>query len=253
MLLQFYGFGCLAILTSVIWFGFMQPGRSQTALVLSNNTIEPSMNHELLISQASTGFTFQFPPTGAPGNRGDAASRPDVNPIVLVPITNVGQTFSFPTFWIYISPQLTFPATAELILRDAISANRSEIYRATFPITQRNGIIGLQVDDTTLSLMPQRYEWSLDVAGSLLYGSFDIVAPNPQLQNQLAQVPRKHRVEIYAANGLWFETVTELMLGRCEGNDSILDIYWRRLLAHEWVDLPDLAGESLLSCSNIVY
>lgn len=76
------------------------------------------------------------------------------------------------------------------------------------------------------------------------------VIPSPQLISQLkaAKTPRE-RVILYAKNGLWHETVTELAeLRRTNPQDAELTTDWAALLEHPGVRLDEMVSEPLVPC-----
>ena len=202
---------------------------------------------------------FEPPNDGAPGDRKDAGSRPfcpesDTPFTALVPVTNLGFTASEnPTFWLY-TPYSS--GVVELILRD--EQTKDTVYQTQFQVTEGPGIISFQMPDTAPLLeIDKKYRWTFDflchapadalsVTGVILRKSL-----TSTLENQLANASPKQRVALYAREGLWHDTLTELgQLRLANPQDAELTAMWTELLQNSWVGLPELAPVELITSPN---
>ncbi len=209
-------------------------------------------------------LNYEPPNNGAPGDRGDgknAGTRPfcpsTEKPFTaLVPATNWGETYGeHPTFWLYI-PYGT--SSLELILRD--ENTKDEIYRTEFPVTNGPGIMSFPLPSTAPPLKVEtKYRWRFFLFCSdnksdyfSVNGVIKRVELNSDVQNQLEAANNgRERVLIYAENGIWHETLTELVKLRLpHTQDPQVTADWNALLEHPWVRLENIADEPLV---NVLY
>jgi hypothetical protein len=204
---------------------------------------------------------YEPPPRGAPGDRKDGGRRrfcPETRKpfTALGPATNWGETVAeHPTFWLYVPYQ---SASVELVLYDEEN-NYTDPYRTTFQVTEGPGIISFRLPPTAPLLKVGRmYRWQffffcnptsqsdfLSVSGVVVR-----VEPSSKLMSQLeaAKTPRE-RVIVYAKNGLWHETLSELAeLRRANPQDAELATDWAALLQHPVVRLEEMVSEPLVPC-----
>lgn len=220
-----------------------------------------------------TTIQFELPPVpsrGAPGKRGEGASRGECirseQPFTaIVPAvasktkTDVwGLTTSeHPTLFAYV-PFGAKCTTIEFIVQDG--AGKS-IYRMPVAVPSKPSLISIRLPATAPSLQSdQLYHWSLQATLTAktsdstdsqpppdIYavdGWIQRVSLNSTLSQQLQQATPGQQVRLYAANGIWFDAVTTLAALRLANpKDAELAKDWQQLL--QSVKLAAFAGEPL--------
>ncbi len=228
------------------------------------STSEPDIRGETKL-QAQSDVDFQPPNRGAPGQRSDAGSRRpcpnyDYNSeklmTALVPMSKWDETLApYPTFWFYI-PVKT--GMAELVLKE--EATNTILYEHKFYITQGLGIVSFKLPETTPPLeVNKAYKWEFFFSCNLnsqanfkLSGVVARIATSPELQQELEQAEPQKKVEIYARNGLWYETVTLLAeLRQADPQNEELAADWVSLLQDEDVNLSKITQEPILPCCQM--
>lgn len=208
------------------------------------------------IPSVQVAVKFEPPSRGAPGDRKGSSSRricPAVaKPLTaLIPPSNLGLTLSkHPTFWFYIP--YTSDSQAEFILLDD---NEEAVYQQIVSLKGTPGIINLQLPENIALETGKQYKWQFSYICNPRFRADDIyvegaveVAATENLVNPLlvGKTPEE-QLKIYAANGLWFETVTILaQLRRDDVKNSAIANEWLELL--QSVDLETLATEPILDC-----
>ncbi|MEB3277597.1 MAG: DUF928 domain-containing protein [Lyngbya sp.] len=218
-------------------------------------------------------FNFQPPDRGAPGTRADAGSRGGCSQspnqsqklTALIPTTNWGETIAaHPTFWLYIP---TRPAAVEFLLTEEDS--EKVVYEGKFPITQGPGIVSFPLPETAPPLEEGKtYRWiftfscpseqmSTSTNSNIpipptVSGVIARIAPSAELSQQLENASRGEKILLYAENGLWYETLTELAeLRRTQPQNPQVAAQWLNLLQHEAVKLNNIVQEPILSCCQV--
>ncbi|MCC5638785.1 DUF928 domain-containing protein [Nostoc sp. CHAB 5844] len=174
---------------------------------------------------------------------------------VLVPENNpVLTTVERPKLFFYI------PKTAktsvkgfELILHNA---NEQVIYQKKYKVNQQPGIFSLDLPadkNQPLLEVEQEYNWYLVIKCNRTDPSYDQVVggtvkqivPDKKLTSKLKKASPRERAALYAANGIWYDSLTILaQLRRQRPNDAALQTDWRSLL--ESVKLGNIVSETLL-------
>lgn len=200
---------------------------------------------------------FKPPLRGAPGERKDSGSREPSGCsaiLAMVPSTNFGLTVSaYPTFWLYL-PSL--PKLRELtltLLRERENGEQEIVYRTKFKITQNSGIASFHLPQAAPPLeIGRQYRWIFSCGAIARYGAIKRVALKPEIEHQLEQATPRERVLIWAENGLWYETLTELAkLRYTRPQDTQLAADWANLLQHRMVDLDELIEKPLVPCCHL--
>lgn len=210
---------------------------------------------------AATPIRFSLPAEGAPGYRGDAATRDTCNDvgisrlIALVPGTNLGLTIAErPTFWFYVSKQVKSTTPVEFMLVDE---QENTVYQDRFEVTVSPGIIGIKLPQNVSALeIGKRYRWVLSVVCNP--GNSREIANvdgevwrvyKPELQQKLNRVSGRDHILLYAENGLWYDTLTNLIeLRRQNPQDTQLAKDWEDLLRHPDIVLVQIVNELVVSC-----
>lgn len=196
---------------------------------------------------------------GAPDNRRSAGTRSDcisannqIEELVsLMPSkNNIGTTLSpYPTIFVYV-PQ-TNNRKGEFI----ITEGNTTVYSSTTELSSQAGIINLDIprDSNVFELGAGRdYKWTFAIVCNPQNRSEDEYVSgyvrridNPQLEEKIQQVPTDERLDFYAREGIWLETITTIVQMRQNNpQDSALANDWQSLL--ESVGLEDIASQPLI-------
>lgn len=212
----------------------------------------------------NTGITFNAPPPptdqGAPRGRSQGgASRGDCTQYqqltALVPNTEGrvwGLTAStHPTIWFYLPSALTADTAIEFVLQDA---SDQELYRTQFTATTQPGLIRLSVPNTAPALeLDKPYLWTLAIYCNPARPSDSVyvqgIVQRPPLtsdqQRQLATATPLERSRLYAASGLWYDSLTTLANLRVT-NSTQAESAWAELLRQ--VGLEAMAEQPISAC-----
>ena len=243
------------------------------ALVLgfaSSKTVQAQSQPPSILAKSTVNFQPRSD-IGTPGRRerlgtrglcpqdGANASKPQKALTSLLPVrtaqANLGLTISgYPTFFFYL-PETT-GREVEFLLTDA---DDRKVYSSTFAVTGEPGVIGLSLPKNA-GMAPleigKDYHWYFSIvchpgdadksSDPIVGGWIRRVEPSsPLLAEQLENSPLRDRVALYAADGIWYETLTALAQLRYDNpNDRALAQTWANLLRS--VGLSDIAQESLI-------
>lgn len=212
----------------------------------------------------------KFPDNGAPkGRRRGGTSRRDGCPKLKTPITalvpgeeNNHKSFlastvaEYPTFWVYVPELPSNLRSGEFVLQDE---EGNDILRTLIPLPETSAVIGLRLPSNPQYALKQdlKYHWYFrlycgQAQNQPEYFYVDAwvrrVALTPELQKQLGKAkPRDYTV--YAANNIWYDTVTTLAeLRRTNPGDRLLGQEWTKLF--KAVGLEELAQAPIVLRSN---
>lgn len=157
-----------------------------------------------------------------------------------------------PTFWFYVPYTQDLTATTEFILQDSAG---NDIYRNAIALPEKPGVIGVSLPYIASLQVGKTYRWYLKVrcnqqqtASVPIYVEGDIQRVNLDsrvMQQSEAAVSPQQKVAIYAANGIWFDSLTMLAQMRQKNpNDASLAEDWQSLL--QSVKLDNLATAPLV-------
>ena len=180
---------------------------------------------------------------GRPADREGTGSRGDCPPVdvqltALVPHGNLGSFIEpYPTLWFYVPYQASEVALAEFSLQDE---QNNDVYRTNFSLPQTPGIISLNLAIATPLEINKTYQWYLKIYCTqqelstpvFVRGWVKRVAIKPELEQQLKEVntPRQ-RIALYAQNGIWYSTLTDLaQLRLTSPADTNFNQDWANLL-----------------------
>lgn len=196
---------------------------------------------------------------GAPDNRRSAGTRSDCisannqieELIALMPSNNnIGTTLSpSPAIFVYV-PQ-TNNKKGEFI----ITEGNETVYNSTIELPSQAGIIQLDIPrDSSVSGLKagQDYKWTFTIVCNPQNRSEDEYVSgyvkridNSQLEAEIQQIPTDERLDFYAREGIWLETVNTIVQMRQNNpQDSALVADWQNLL--ESVGLGDVASQPLI-------
>ncbi len=216
----------------------------------------------LALVSVNPAIGFEPPNDGAPGRRQDSGSRPGCPQpngqlTALIPTTNLGKTLAErPTFWLYVPYS---EGEVELILEDENTGN--SVYNTTFSVSQGPGIIHYRLTNDAPPLeVNKRYRWRffffcnpdnkadvLSVNGIIIRESL-----TDDLNRQLQAASPKERIDLYAARGLWYDTLTEIAQSyQANSQDTELAQKWANLLNHPIVQLEQFLSTPLVPCCSL--
>lgn len=255
------------LLLSAFLIGMNVAGPVMAQLVAQQTQAARSRSHRPVRFKAP-----RAPERGAPGQRGQGASRgpcqPNEQPLTaLVPtwetliqrspreqirVSNVLglTTQAQPTLWFYVPKAIN--VSAELVLQDA--ANKT-LYRTRLAPPQQAGIVGVQLPSTAPALEPQKhYRWFFKVKSTcnpkqvpqLTYveGWIQRITLDAGPRDRIQQSSPAERAALYAENGVWFDAVNAIAeLRRANPTDTTLIEDWQTLLKS--ANLEALAGQAI--------
>jgi hypothetical protein len=192
-------------------------------------------------------------PSGRQGgtHRGSKLCPAGLSITPLVPPTNIGLTLTeSPTIFVYV------PRTSAKVEFTVLNEREEEVvYEKTFKL-DKSGIVGVTIPATgnNKSLeVGKRYVWSFslvcdpeDRSGDLVVKGFvQRIEPQATLKNDLANADQMTRLNVYATNGIWYETLATLaQMRRQTPGDARLTAKWTQLLESQ--GLESVAAQPLL-------
>lgn len=204
---------------------------------------------------------------GSPSKREGAGSRgkcPLLEPplTALVPINSpILTTAKYPTFWFYVPYPKTQGLEAKFVFNAKPRKKEDKVYRAQFLLENTPGIIRVTLPETVSPLeIDRQYSWSFavicnpkdssdnpNVSGGVQRRSIS------QLENELgAAASERERAIIYAANGLWLDSLTSLAeLRLAKLNDDTVKTDWEDLLGAETVELDEFSDKPIVDCCKV--
>jgi hypothetical protein len=230
-----------------------------------NSTVQAALPDRIALN-----YTPPPPPNrGAPGNRGEGASRGctiNNQPLMaLVPSTEqtvdtatLTQVWGLtsvdhPSFWFHLPYDPTKLSSIEFVLQ---TEQDQTIYRTTVPLPATAGIMQVQLPSTINPLEPdQRYHWFFKVRAScqpnqapmLSYveGWVQRTRLDPALDRQIAEAAPLQKATLYAENGIWYDALTTLAeLKLAAPEDQAIAQDWTNLL--KAIGLENLATQPLI-------
>jgi hypothetical protein len=206
-------------------------------------------------------FNFDQDGRSEPGRRKGAASRGNCPPIqpaltALIPKTNLGLTTKdYPTLWFYVPYSATDIPKAELMVLDENQRPMLE-KPIIVQLSGTPGIMGITLPSTAKPLeFEQKYRWYFELVcdpenpsnNPTVDGWIQRVQPSQELMTQLENSPTQSSYLMYAENGIWYDTVTNIIQTMAVNpSDATLTQDWSDLL--EAVGLQELREASLTDC-----
>ncbi|BAY78846.1 hypothetical protein NIES25_53250 (plasmid) [Nostoc linckia NIES-25] len=239
------------------------------------------LNTSLALAEKSNPINFNPPPPpadrGAPGNRGEGASRgqctqSSVPLTALVPSyeqqlkQGTNQTLTItevwgltsreqPSFWFYIPYEKSSIQTIEFVLK---TDNDTIIYRQNITAPPVPGIVRVQLQNQKSLLQANKpYHWFFNVkvacdsqpATSYVEGWVQRVNLDVSLQEQIKKSSPRQQAALYAKNGIWYDaltTIAELRLANLDNSQLTED--WEYLL--KVVKLEKLLTKALIGTTR---
>jgi Domain of Unknown Function (DUF928) len=206
-----------------------------------------AQSRPILLSQ---NVNFKPPNVTAPGNRQGGTHRGIIRDCPtalcitpLVPTSNIGLTLAeSPTFFVYV------PQTSAQIEFTLLTENEDEVVYETAFTIDKPGIVGVSVPAVgkTKSIeVGKRYVWSFSMirdpqdrsADLVVKGWVQRIEPQANLKSDLATSDPMSRLNVYATNGIWYETIATLAeMRRKAPNDSMLTAEWTKLLQSQGLE-----------------
>lgn len=202
---------------------------------------------------------FVPPDVGLPGRRASGGTRGGCvigspsNLMALLPDSNVGQTTqAFPTFRWYM-PQ----SSAEAMRFRLYAANPNQadatgvlIYETVQSAPSEGGIVSLTLPptgETQPLIMGRTYRWSVDLICNAanpapypnITGWVQRMTLNPAIATELADADLEERIDIYGANGIWFDYLDAIAVLSLSDQEQA-DVLWLETLT--LVGLDELAS-----------
>lgn len=230
-----------------------------------NSTIQAARSNAVALN-----YNPPPPPNrGAPGNRGEGASRScTVNNqplIALVPSTEQtvdaatltqvwGLTsIDHPSFWFHLPYDPAQISTIEFVLQ---TEQDQTIYRASVPLPATAGIMQVQLPSTVDPLEPdQRYHWFFKVRTicqpnqvpmlSYVEGWVQRTRLDPALDSQIAEAAPLQKAALYAENGIWYDALTTLAELKLAAPQD-------QAIAQDWTDLLNAIGLGNLATQPLI-
>ncbi|MDY7002491.1 MAG: DUF928 domain-containing protein [Cyanobacteriota bacterium] len=201
---------------------------------------------------------------GSPNNRKGAGSRgecPKVEPplTALVPINPpILTSAKYPTFWFYIPYPEIQGLEAKFVFVAKPRKKEDGVYRVQFPLENTPGIIRVTLPETESPLeIDREYSWAFAVICDPEDSSQNIAISGgvrrksiSELESELgAAVLGRDRAIIYAANGLWLDSLTSLAeLRLAKPKDDTVKTDWEDLLGAEAVKLDKFSDKPIVDC-----
>ncbi|GET42178.1 DUF928 domain-containing protein [Microseira wollei] len=184
-----------------------------------------------------------------------AAGETTPNPplTALMPINSLALTVADrPTFFVYVPA--TSAKMAEFVLKDE---NDDNVFTTKIDLTRESGIVSISLPANANPLETGKtYRWYFDLvcnSGKRIFLDrlmVERVEPSQALQRQLQQAKERDRPDVYAQNGLWYDTLMALaQMRRSPSNNATLTADWKQLL--ESAGLKEIADKPLIDCCTI--
>ncbi|MGC1248131.1 MAG: DUF928 domain-containing protein [Spirulinaceae cyanobacterium] len=163
----------------------------------------------------------------------------------------------FPTLWFYVP----YPTSGELEAKLKVMTNetREVVYNNIYQLNGTPGIIGLTIKDEAL-VVGKDYHWSFTIicdpenrdSDVYVQGKIARVAATPKF-TPLPTAKPEEKVDLYARDGLWNETLTTIFTELYPSNPKQAKEYLRGLLGSEYVNLESLAEQPVVPCCDSSY
>ncbi|MCS6813786.1 MAG: DUF928 domain-containing protein, partial [Cyanobacteria bacterium] len=206
------------------------------------------------------GCTLESPQPSPAGRTIAINGKSSPNLVALIPESNIGATLAaYPTFFWYVPANSL--KVGRFTLYDSYGANRKKLYETRLNLDGTPGVISLRLPDngTVPPLELNRtYYWvfrvfcdPLDRSGDLqVEGFVQRVKASASLEERLRTATARERPTIYAASGLWHETLISLVeLRQANPNDRSVQTDWESLM--QVIRLESLAKEAIVPCCQV--
>lgn len=191
------------------------------------------------------------------GTRGPACVQGPANLTVLLPQGNVGLTTAeYPQFFWYLPKTRAKTMQFSLYRGDEREPAQELLYEKMLTTPEQAGVVSFPLPkgaDVPPLSVGQTYFWTVTLMcepddplkNIHAEGWIERTAIEPSLAKELAATKLSDRPQIYAQNGIWFETLSTLAALRCtETQNSALTKSWDELLKS--VKLDRVAEQPLI-------
>lgn len=161
---------------------------------------------------------------------------------------------SHPTLLFYVPYISAFAQSGEFVLQDE---EDNDIHRATINLPQTPSVVKISLAAMSAPLkIGKMYRWYFKVRCSVqnmsgpifVEGWMQRIALEPKISDRLAAATPLQKIDIYAENGIWYDTVADLAQMRLQnpGNEE-LEADWQQLL--QSVGLADIQSEPVVTAT----
>jgi hypothetical protein len=158
-----------------------------------------------------------------------------------------------PSFWFYVPYSLNSNYPIEFVVQDELNTT---LYQNSLTLPQTEpGVMQVKLPNSLPPLeIGKRYHWYFlvycdDDDPVYVEGWVERVAVNSNLKMKLERATPAEKAELYAANGIWYDALTNLaQLRQFYPHEIKLKADWESLL--ESVGLDAIASQPILSCCN---
>lgn len=231
------------------------------SISMANNS-QASIDRKIIFTPAKN--QSKPPPRGTPdtdegtGSRGSCPYKPNMPPLMsLVGNRNLTDTLDrHPSFWIYIPYANSEIEWGEFTIQDS----EKDFYRTKISLPPNTpGIIEIKLPSSYTPLTTgKKYRWYFEIDCSqpsdpglgsyaTLTGIVRLIPSSDKLERELAtaQTPLD-KIEILARNGIWYDTLTQLIEVRSQNpHNSDYQKLWQNLLSQSDVDKAQVIEEPL--------
>jgi Domain of Unknown Function (DUF928) len=188
-----------AALNLLVALTIVEPGLAAT---IADSSREPHLQQQILAYEPSSG--------GAPDGRKDAGSRDPHHFFALIPAVNLGLTaLTHPTIWLYFPDSFRADLPLEFVLRDE---QQEVVFRTVFELEEPARIASFCLPSNSPDLeIGKMYNWFFFCGNISRQGWVKRVAMQPEILDGLETASLRQRVLLLAKQGLWYETLTELI------------------------------------------
>jgi hypothetical protein len=192
------------------------------SVLAQSSTNNESIRIHFISANSHKPDTKGTPPTEqGTGSRGDCP-KTEIPLMGLVGSKDLSLTVSeYPTFYVYIPYTSKEASGGEFELQDE---KEIKVYQTPLPLPTKPSIISIRLPSNVQPLQThQKYRWYLTIncrtqtasnglsSQAFVTGQIERILATEQLNRQLkmAKTPLE-RLQIYAENGIWYDTLTEL-------------------------------------------
>lgn len=161
---------------------------------------------------------------------------------------------SHPTLLFYVPYSSASAQTGEFVMQDE---EDNDIYRATINLPQTPSVVSMSLANMSAPLeIGKMYHWYFKVRCSVqnmsgpifVEGWMQRVTLAPKISDRLAAATPLQKIDIYAENGIWYDTVADLAQMRVQnpGNEE-LEADWQKLL--QSVGLADIQSQAVVTAT----
>ena len=242
----------LATLSVSVCLALASMTRSTTGVQAIPAPIDARVSNHWEIAQAFKPPNLGAPPATAGGGVRGSCIKSSTPLTALMPANSLPLTVAAnPTFLVYIPK--TEAKTVEFVLKDE---QDNDVYRTSRPVPATAGIVSVKLPNDKAAQplkVGKNYHWFLALVCQAEDRSEDVFVEawiqrttlSADAAKELQKVAPTERAGVYAKNGIWHESVSNLAeLRRQRPNDAKIAANWQELLKS--VGLEKIAKEPLV-------